>query len=148
MSEDKFDCLKLRNQLCFSLYACSKEIIKRYKPMLDELDLTYTQYLTMMVLWERKQMNVKELGNYLYLDSGTLTPVLKKLEGKNYITRARMKEDERNVLISITEEGESLKEKAVSIPARMCSCVNLDREDGQNLHGLLQKVLEGFREDN
>lgn len=148
MSEDKFDCLKLGNQLCFSLYACSKEIIKRYKPLLDELDLTYTQYLTMMVLWERKRMNVKEIGNYLYLDSGTLTPVLKKLEGKNYITRTRMKEDERNVLISITEEGESLKERAVGIPGKMFSCVNLGREDAQSLHGLLHKVLDGFREDS
>ena len=82
MDESTFDCLKLENQLCFPLYVCSKEIIKRYKPFLDKLDLTYTQYITMMVLWEKKEMNVSELGQCLYLDSGTLTPLLKKLESK------------------------------------------------------------------
>ena len=87
MPNNKYDCLKLENQLCFPLYVCSKEVIRKYKPYLDELDLTYTQYITMMVMWDKKELTVKELGSCLYLDSGTLTPVLKKLEEKNYIVR-------------------------------------------------------------
>ena len=93
MQNNKYDCLKLENQLCFPLYACSKEVIRRYKPYLDKLDLTYTQYITMMVMWEKKEVTVKELGRCLYLDSGTLTPVLKKLEEKKYVVRNRSKED-------------------------------------------------------
>ena len=92
---NKYECLKLDNQMCFPLYVCAKEVVKRYKPFLDEIDLTYTQYITMMVFWEHKEMNVKELGAYLFLDSGTLTPVLKKLEQKGYITRKRSDKDER-----------------------------------------------------
>lgn len=92
---DKYDLLKLENQLCFPLYACSKEIVRRYKVYLDKLDLTYTQYIVMMVMWEDKELNVKELGDKLFLDSGTLTPVLKKLESKGYVTRERSKIDER-----------------------------------------------------
>ncbi len=144
MDSSKYDCLKLENQLCFPLYVCSKEIIKRYKPFLSELDLTYTQYLTMMVLWEKKKMNVKELGEYLFLDSGTLTPVLKKLESKSYITRTRMQQDERNVLIEITNAGEELKEKALSIPSKMASCVHLENEEAATLYTLLHKVLNQF----
>ena len=92
---DKYDAIKLENQICFPLYACAKEIVRRYKPFLDELDLTYTQYITMMVLWEEKEMNVKELGKRLYLDSGTLTPVLKRLEQKGLVIRKRNSKDER-----------------------------------------------------
>ena len=146
MDEKNYDCLKLANQICFPLYAASKEMIKRYKPFLDKLDLTYTQYITMMVLWEKKQMNVKELGQFLFLDSGTLTPVLKKLEAKRYITRARMQKDERNVLVCITAEGERLKEKASLIPGRMAECVCLDEHDARTLYALLYKVLNGFKE--
>ena len=109
MSQDKYDVLKLGNQLCFPLYACSREIIKSYKPFLDEIDLTYTQYIAMMVLWEHKTMNVKAMGEQLYLDSGTLTPVLKKLESKGYITRQRSTADERNLVVTITDAGEVLK---------------------------------------
>lgn len=148
MNEENYDCLKISNQLCFPLYACSKEIIKRYKPYLDKLDLTYTQYITMMVLWENKTMNVKDLGKYLYLDSGTLTPVLKKLESKNYLTRTRSKEDERNVIINITDEGEKLKEEAVKVPLQMSKCVNLDSEDSKTLYILLHKILGKFTESN
>ena len=108
---NKYECLKLENQLCFPLYACSNAIIRKYKPYLDELDLTYTQYITMMVLWDRKKVNVKELGDCLFLNSGTLTPLLKKLENKGYIERKRLKEDERNLMVSITEKGEELKER-------------------------------------
>ena len=100
----KYDCLKLKNQICFPLYACSKEIIRRYKPFLDEVDLTYTQYITMMALWENESMNVRELGSCLFLDSGTLTPLLKKLENKGYIMRSRSKEDERNLIVTLTDK--------------------------------------------
>ena len=108
VSEDKYSCLKLENQLCFPLYVCSKEVIRKYKPFLDKLDLTYTQYIAMMVLWERRETNVKEMGECLFLDSGTLTPLLKKLEQKGYIERHRSKEDERNLMITITDEGMKL----------------------------------------
>lgn len=141
---EKYDALKLENQLCFPLYACSKEIVKRYTPFLEEIDLTYTQYITMLVLWEHREMNVKELGKYLYLDSGTLTPVLKKLEQKGYITRARLKEDERVLNVALTESGLELREKAVSIPMQIGSCVQLEQEEAVQLHALLQKLLKNF----
>ena len=138
---DKYDVLKLDNQLCFPLYACAKEIVRRYKPFLDEIDLTYTQYITMMVLWEHRQMNVKELGEVLYLDSGTLTPVLKKLEQKGYVSRTRTKEDERVLLVQVTEEGLALREKAVNIPAKMSSCIRMTSEDAGQMYTLLRKLL-------
>lgn len=141
---NKYDVLKLENQLCFPLYACSKEIVKRYKPLLEEIDLTYTQYITMMVLWEHKQMNVKELGFFLFLDSGTLTPVLKKLEQKGYITRKRDEKDERVLNVSITEKGEELKDKAVEIPRKIGSCVALEPADAIKLYEIMQKLLGNF----
>ena len=136
---DKFDCLKLENQLCFPLYACSKEIIKKYKPFLNKYDLTYTQYITMMVLWEHKEINVKDLGKCLYLDSGTLTPLLKKLESKGYITRSRSKEDERNL---ITKKGEELKKDLVDIPEKIGKCVNLSEKEAVYLYKILYKIIE------
>lgn len=145
--KDKYDVLKLDNQLCFPLYVCSKEIVKRYKPFLDEIDLTYTQYITMMVLWEHKEMNVKELGKYLFLDSGTLTPVLKKLEGKGYITRKRNEKDERVLDVMITENGDKLKEKAVSVPASIGGCVPLGQEDAVKLFEIMHKMLDSFSEE-
>ncbi len=137
----KYDCLKLENQLCFPLYACSKEIIRKYKPLLDKLDLTYTQYITMMALWEHREMNVRTLGECLYLDSGTLTPVLKKLESKGFLTRSRSKEDERNLIVSITEKGEELRELALEVPTSMAGCVNLSPQDAEKLYELLHKIL-------
>ena len=142
MQNNKYDCLKLENQLCFPLYACSKEVIRRYKPYLDKLDLTYTQYIAMMVMWEKKEVTVTELGKYLYLDSGTLTPVLKKLEEKNYVIRNRSKEDERNLIVSITQEGEDLKEQAVQIPMSLSACVNVKPQEAQQLYQLLYKLLD------
>ena len=139
---NEYDALKLCNQLCFPLYACAKEIVRRYKPYLDEIDLTYTQYIAMMVLWEHKQINVKDMGAFLYLDSGTLTPVLKKLEQKGYLTRERDKEDERVLNVTITEQGEALKEQAVQIPRKMQGCVSLDKEEAQTLYRILNKILE------
>ncbi|MBO6164066.1 MAG: MarR family transcriptional regulator [Lachnospiraceae bacterium] len=141
MDSHKYDGLKLENQICFPLYACSKEIIRRYKPLLDKLDLTYTQYITMMVLWEKQQSSVKALGEMLYLDSGTLTPVLKKLEAKGYIERHRCREDERSLVVTITEEGYKLRERALVVPEKMSSCVNLTPEDAQHLYQLLYKAL-------
>ena len=142
--EQIYDCLKLENQLCFPLYAVSKEIIRHYKPHLDALDLTYTQYITMMVLWEKREANVKDLGEHLFLDSGTLTPVLKKLESKGYITRTRMQKDERNVLVAITQEGLDLRDKALSIPGKVAGCVNLNPQEGMELYRLLKKIMSQF----
>ena len=139
--EKNYDALKLESQLCFPLYAASREIIKKYTPLLNELDLTYTQYVAMMVMWEEKAINVKDLGNKLYLDSGTLTPLLKNLETKGYVSRQRSKEDERVLLVSITEKGEALKEKAVCIPYEMMGCVKLTKEEATTLYKLLYKVL-------
>ena len=138
---DKYDVLKLENQLCFPLYACSKEIVRRYKPLLDEIDLTYTQYIVMLVMWEHKKITVTEIGNLLYLDSGTLTPVLKKLEQKGLISRSRSKGDERCLDVCITAAGEALKEKAVTIPQRMACCLNLTPEEARTFYSLLNKSL-------
>lgn len=138
----EYDALKLENQICFPLYACSKEIVRKYKPFLDELDLTYTQYIVMMVMWEEKQINVKNLGKQLYLDSGTLTPLLKKMETKGYITRKRAKEDERNLLVTITPEGEALRERAKDIPTQMGACINTKPEEMKELYTILYKVLK------
>lgn len=143
-NDNKYDALKLDNQLCFPLYACAKEIVRRYKPFLDELDLTYTQYIAMMVLWEEKRINVKDLGQKLYLDSGTLTPVLKRLEQKNLVVRQRDNKDERNLIVSVTDEGEKLRDKALEVPSKMAGCVNLDKEDAKELYKILYKVLRGF----
>ncbi len=139
--EKQYDALKLENQICFPLYACSKEIVRKYKPFLDELNLTYTQYITMMVMWEKQTMNVKSLGALLYLDSGTLTPVLKKLEKKGYIKRERAKEDERNLIITITKTGEMLKEKAIRIPEKMGACLSINPKEAKELYTLLYKIL-------
>ncbi len=145
INEEKYESLKLGKQLCFPLYACSKEIIRKYKPYLDDIDLTYTQYITMMVLWEKNTVNVKTLGECLYLDSGTLTPVLKKLESKGYITRVRSSEDERNLVVSITDEGMALRDKALSIPDAMGSCVQLTAEEAGVLYKLLYKIIGNVR---
>jgi DNA-binding MarR family transcriptional regulator len=137
-----YDALKLENQICFPLYACSREVIRRYKPFLDEIDLTYTQYITMMVLWERHSITAKELGSCLFLDSGTLTPLLKKLEAKGLVTRHRSEEDERSLIVAITQEGMDLRERAVCIPEQMGRCVKLEAEEARTLYRLLYKLLE------
>ena len=139
--QTNYDDLKLDRQLCFPLYACSREIIKQYKPFLDPLDLTYTQYITMLVLWERKHINVKTLGDILYLDSGTLTPLLKKLEAKGLVSRRRSSEDERNLLISITDAGEALKAQAAHIPAELTKNISLTNDECMALYNILYKYL-------
>ena len=139
--KDNYEKLKLQNQLCFPLYACAKEITKRYQPLLNEVDLTYTQYIAMMVMWEEKQINVKHLGEKLFLDSGTLTPLLKKLETKGYITRTRNEQDERSVIITITQKGIELRKKAKDIPEEIGKCVNLTQEEVVILYKILYKIL-------
>ena len=141
----EFDPLKLENQLCFPLYVCSKEIIRRYKPFLDPLDLTYTQYITLIVLWEKRMVSVKELGECLYLDSGTLTPLLKKLEAKGLIERKRCPHDERCVNITLTKQGEDLREKAMAVPGLMSACVALDPAEAMQLHATLHKILGSLK---
>ena len=138
----KYEALKIENQLCFPLYAASRSVIKMYTPLLEELDLTYTQYITLLVLWEKKELNVKQLGQSLYLDSGTLTPLLKKLEKKGLIERRRSKEDERNLIITITEKGEALKGEALRVPEVMNTNAKLAPDETQALYGLLYKLLE------
>lgn len=142
---DLYDVLKIENQVCFPLYAAAKEVVKQYQPHLDPLGLTYTQYITMMVLWDRKEVTMKDLGSILYLDSGTLTPLLKKMEAKGFVRRKRSKEDERTLNVALTEAGEALKERAVSIPMQIGKCVKLTQEEGIQLYGLLHKVLAGMK---
>ena len=143
---ESYDALKLENQLCFPLYACSREIIKKYKPHLDRLDLTYTQYITMLVVWEKENITVKALGDILYLDSGTLTPLLKKLEAKGLVSRTRSTEDERNLIISVTPRGEQLKEEALDIPGQMAKEVKLAPGETELLYKLLYKMLQPTEE--
>ncbi|MBE7007984.1 MAG: MarR family transcriptional regulator [Ruminococcaceae bacterium] len=138
----KYDKLKLENQVCFPLYAASREVVKRYRPYLDPLGLTYTQYIAMMVFWEQKKCSVKELGEKLYLDSGTLTPVLKSLETKGYVRRYRSTEDERVLLVEVTEEGEKLRDRALEVPVQVGGCVRFDPEEAKTLYRLLYKLLD------
>ncbi len=145
MAQDQYDCLRLENQLCFPLYACAKEIVRQYKPFLDELDLTYTQYIAMMVMWEHTQVTVKELGELLYLDSGTLTPVLKTLEKKKYVSRARSTEDERSLIVTLTEEGRLLRDRALSVPTSVARCVKLDPQDASELYRILHTLMDSWK---
>ncbi len=142
MSKNKYDKLKLENQLCFPLYAASRMIIKQYRPYLDELSLTYTQYIAMMVLWQENKISVKELGKKLFLDSGTLTPVLKSLEAKNFVKRYRSCDDERILLVEITREGSELRDAALNVPEKVSKCVKLDSAEAVNLYKLLYKLID------
>lgn len=133
--------LKLSNQLCFPLYAASKEVVKKYTPLLSPFGLTYTQYITMLALWEVKSAGVKALGEMLFLDSGTLTPVLKKLEADGCVLRKRDENDERNVIISLTQKGEELKESVKDVPLKLAQCIDLSEDEAKELYRLLYKVL-------
>lgn len=135
------EALLLKNQLCFPLYACSKEVVRRYRPLLAPLGLTYTQYLCMMVLWEEREATVAHIGRRLYLDSGTLTPVLRKLEAKGYVSRRRSRTDERVTNVGLTDAGRALEDAAAGVPARMAHCVDLPPEDLAQLKRLLKKAL-------
>ena len=137
-----FDPLKLENQMCFPLYAAARKVTGLYTPVLSELDLTYTQYIVMLVLWEKDGVSVKEIGERLFLDSGTLTPLLKNLEKKGLLTRNRSKEDERVTIAKLTEEGKALREKALKVPEQVVSCVKLEPEEALQLYTLLYKLLK------
>lgn len=147
MADKNYDDLRLDNQLCFPLYALSKEVIKQYRPYLDEINLTYTQYIAMMVIWEKEKINVKELGKKLYLDSGTLTPVLKSLEAKGFVTRYRSQEDERLLMVEITAEGIALKDKALEIPRKMVSKIDISFNDAIVMHRQLYNLLNQLIDD-
>jgi len=137
----QYEALKLENQLCFPLYACAREVVKKYKPFLDDIDLTYTQYVTMMVLWEKPSVTSKEIGERLHLDSGTLTPVIKKLAEKGLVTRARSAEDERNLVVALTDAGLALRDRAACIPGQMGKCICLSPEDAGTLYRILYQLL-------
>lgn len=140
--ENEFGHMKLENQLCFLLYASSREMTKQYKPLLEKLNVTYPQYLALLLLWEHETLTVKKMGELLYLDSGTLTPMLKRMEQQGLITRKRSEEDERSVLISLTENGESLKEKAADIPRTILGLSKQSGEDLKQLKSALYTLLE------
>lgn len=142
MKRDAHEALRLDNQLCFPLYACARAVTRRYKPCLDAIGLTYTQYITMLVLWEQRQATSKTLGERLYLDSGTLTPVLKKLEEKGLVTRARDPHDERNLMVALTDKGAALEAAAAEIPAKMTKCLPLTPDEAETLCGILRKIME------
>lgn len=143
-AENTYEQLRLDNQLCFPLYACAKEVVRQYRKPLEELNLTYTQYLCMMVLWEHDGMTEGELGEMVHLDSGTLAPLLKRLAKAGYITRTRPKDNERKLLLSLTEEGEALKDKARNIPHVMQGCIPLPEGDLIMLRDLLNRALQGM----
>ncbi|WP_428232653.1 MarR family winged helix-turn-helix transcriptional regulator [Flavobacterium sp.] len=136
---------QLEDQLCFPLYVIAKEIISLYRPFLDEIDITYSQYLVMMVLWENDGLTVNQIGEKLYLDSGTLTPLLKRLEVKGFVIRKRKKEDERVVQVFLADEGRKLQQKACEIPVKMQEKLNLTTEDLFELKGTVQKILNKIK---
>ncbi len=138
------ECLRLENQICFPMYVASKEIVRRYIPLLSALDLTYTQYITLLALWEKDHITVKELGEKLYLDSGTLTPLLNKLEKKGYIIKNKSDKDGRELVVIVTTKGLELKQKALEVPPEIAKCVNLKKEEAIVFYQLLHKVLDGF----
>ena len=140
------DALKLENQVCFPLYACSKELVRQYGPYLKELNLTYTQYIVMMVLWEKETVSSRELASRLHLDYGTLTPVLKRLDQAGYLTRARAAEDERLLTLTLTEQGRALKTSAAAIPSAIAECMGLTAEEFGALYALTYKALKNMEE--
>ncbi|MBQ1566940.1 MAG: MarR family transcriptional regulator [Erysipelotrichaceae bacterium] len=139
---DKYEPIRLKNQLCFPLYAVSNKIIRNYKPLLDKLDLTYTQYIVMMVLWEKEDINEKQLGEMVHLKSNTLTPLLKKLKGKGYISISKNSGDERNLVISLTKKGSELKDQAVSVPETLAKTLKLNTDEAAYLYRILYRILE------
>ncbi|MBR2794402.1 MAG: MarR family transcriptional regulator [Solobacterium sp.] len=146
MSGERYECIRLENQLCFPLYACAKEVVRRYRKPLDELGLTYTRYVVMMVLWEHGTMSEGELGKKVHLDSGTLAPLLKRLEKQGMVKRIRPETDERTLMIELSEAGDALREKAVNVPAAMQGCLDLTPEEIVQLKTILDKALARMEE--
>ena len=144
---DKYAPLRLRNQLCFPLYLCSKELTRRYQPMLDKLNLTYTQYVVMMYFWEVGGGSARDVSRALLLDPSTLTPILKKLEQKGYLARKRDPKDERSLVIHLTDAGEALKDDALEVPSRMANCLGLSPEEAMRLGELIGKVLNNIEKE-
>ena len=138
--------LKLDNQLCFPLYACARKVVSLYTPFFKPLGITYTQYLVFMVLWEKDGLSVSELCDRLLLDSGTVTPLLKKMEGAGYVTRTRSSEDERVVLVHLTKKGQDLRREVEKIPGKIGACVDLEPEEAATLYRLLYKVIGGIED--
>ena len=145
--DKKYEVLKLENQLCFPMYLCAKEIQRRYTPFLDAINLTYTQYVVMMYFWEHGSSNVKTIGKALLLDPSTLTPLLKKLEAKGFLTRTRSERDERNLIVTLTDEGEALRDRALDIPAKMGECLALSKEETVTSYQILYKVLHNIEKE-
>jgi DNA-binding MarR family transcriptional regulator len=136
--------LLLENQVCFPLYSAANAVVRAYRPLLDELDITYLQYMVLMVLWRESSLNVKELGQSLRLDSGTLTPLLKRLESKGFVTRSRSEQDERVRIITITQQGMALKQKASDIPLKLSRALGLPAAKGKQLKKLCEELLEAL----
>ncbi len=145
-TENTYESLRLENQLCFPLYACAKELVRQYRKPLKELELTYTQYIVMMVLWEFGGMTEGQLGRRVHLDSGTLAPLLKRLEKLGLINRNRPETNERKLFLSLTDKGEALREKALAVPTAMEDCLGLSGEEAQQLKLLLDKALSNMDE--
>ncbi|MDO4648419.1 MAG: MarR family transcriptional regulator [Eubacteriales bacterium] len=135
-------CLHLENQLCFPLYACARKVVGLYTPYFKPLGITYTQYIVLLVLWEEDQLPVGDLCRKLYLDNGTMTPLLKKMEEHGLLTRTRSTKDERVVVVTLTDKGRELKQKALEIPGNIAPCMKLDPEEAQTLYKLLYKIIE------
>lgn len=144
MNKEQEEALKLENQLCFPLYAAARKVTNLYSPYLKPLGLTYTQYIVFLALWEKDHATMGELGKKLYLDNGTLTPLLKKMEKEGYVRRTRSREDERVVYIDLTEQGKAMKEKCADIPMQIGSCVHLEPEEARTLYSLLYKTIRSL----
>jgi len=140
----KYDSICLDNQLCFPLYACAKEVVRKYREPLEVLGLTYTQYIVMMVLWEHGSMSEGELGKIVHLDSGTLAPLLKRLEKQGYVNRTRQETNERKLMLKLTPEGHALRERALSVPEQMRGCIPLSKEELLELRAMLKKALDNM----
>ena len=141
IKHDKYECIRLGNQICFPLYACAKEVVRQYRKPLEKLGLTYTQYVVMMVLWEFGGMTEGELGRKVYLDSGTLAPLLKRLEKQGYITRIRPETNERKLFVELTAAGEALKDQATEVPREMEGCLKLEADELVQLKKLMDKAI-------
>ena len=141
INNNKYDCIRLGNQICFPLYACAKEVVRQYRAPLENLGLTYTQYVVMMVLWEFGAMTEGELGKRVYLDSGTLAPLLRRMEKEGFITRVRPETNERKLYIELTPAGDALKDRATEVPRQMEGCLKLEVDERVQLKKLLDKAI-------